>query len=813
MPRPHPPRPFALMLWLACALLAAPTALAQDTVTLPLERWEALREAALAAQVSPAPPARVLQRARAVDGRYERGVFEGRLVTVLDVQPGDGPARVPVLDAGATIRSVTLDGRATSVLPEGGMYTVGIPSPGVHQVVVEFYQGREDDRFGRRVAFSLPPSGPTRVQVQVPERDIDADLAGGVLTAVSPTAGGTRLQGHLDARGALDLTWRRQANHDDATAVRLDASVHTLFTLHEALVQGVAVLDYTVRDGETDRVELAVPQGVEVLDVTGDDVLQWQTEAGGEGRLVVLLRHLVDDAAAVRVHFQFPADLEAPVTLRMPLPSGAVAIEGALGVQGPAGLEVAADAVEQATELTLRDLPTQLTGLTQKPLLMGYSFDSPPMVRLSLQRNESVELTSTIADSLGASTVVIEDGTEITKLRLRLRNNTRQYLGVTLPADAVLTHALIDGLPVRPARADDGRLLFPLPQSERIAAGGRTYEVMSGDTLSGIASTFYGDPTSWRRVLEANPANLGQAYDLAPGQVLTIPPGSATVRESAFVVELACKRAGAPLGWLGGRDLALPAVDVDVVESTWHLYLPAAIEPLLFDANLTQYSAIRYDPVRRAREFLRRARWSGSAWAGGRTSGDSYRYSSILSRRKAIYTSENLARQASQEVLSSFPLVGQRYRFERLLPGREVPRVSVRYLDRELLPPIRWLALLAALGLTLLAAGGRRDKALAAAGLVGLLGVGHLILGVHRRLLWGVDLGLGLLWLRSGTPHLRGVLSDLLSRPSLLLDRLTWRGAIGASLLAIAALVVLSMPLLLSSAAFIVLVALNRWSR
>ena len=811
MPRPHPPALLALLLWAASTLLASPVAHAQDVVTMPLERWEALREAALAAQIDPAPPARVLQRARAVDGRYERGVFEGRLVTVLDVQPGDGPARVPVLDAGATIRSVTLDGRATSVLPEGGMYTVGISSPGVHQVVVEFYQGREDDRFGRRVAFRLPPSGPTRVQVQVAERDIDANLAGGVLTAVTPAAGGTRLQGHLDARGSLDLTWRRQASHDAAAAVRLDARVHTLFTLHEALVQGVAVLAYTVRDGETDRVDLTVPQGVEVLDVTGDDVLQWQTEAGGDGRLVVLLRHLVDDAATVRVHFQFPADLEAPVTLRMPLPHGDVSIDGALGVQGPAGLEVAADGVEQATELTLRDLPTALTGLTQKPLLMGYAFTAAPMVRLSLQRNEAVELTSTIADSLGASTVVIEDGTEITKLRLRLRNNTRQYLGVTLPADAVLTHALIDGLPVRPARADDGRLLFPLPQSERIAAGGRTYEVMSGDTLSGIASTFYGDPTAWRTVLEANPSDLGQVYDLAPGQVLTIPPGSATVRESAFVVELACKRAGGPLGLIGGRELALPAVDVDVVESTWHLYLPTAIEPVNFDANLTQYSAIRYDPVRRAREFLRRARWSSNAWAGGSSSGSSY--SSILSRRKAIYTSENLARQASQEVLSSFPLVGQRIRFERLLPGREVPRVSFQYLDRDLLPPIRWLALLSALGLSLLAAGSRRHRALAAAGFVGLFGVGHLILGVHRRVLWGVDLGLALLWLRSGLPSLRGFVGELVARPSGLLDRLSWRGAAAATVLAIAALVVLSMPLLLSSAALVVLIVLNRWSR
>ncbi len=804
--RPLSPSFLACLLATLGLLWGGPVRAAPGTVTLPLSEWETLREQGLPDDRIPPPPEAVLHQRRVVSGSFDRGVFRGDLQMSFLVPPGQNHVRVPILDSEATLLEVSLDGRSTSALPDGGFYTVGVDAPGQHRVAVRFLQGREDDRFGRRIALRLPPGGQAAVQVTVPETDIEASLTGGVVSERAEGARSTTLRLDLDAGGAFELTWRRQVSHDAASAVRLTSQVHTLFSLEEALVRGVTVVDYSVLEGETDRVELVVPGGVEVVEITGDAVLQWQAGAGGDGRLSVLLRHLVDDAAQVRLHFQFPADLDAPVTLRMPLPADGVPYRGALGVQGPAGLAVSTDSVTGAEALTLRDLPVQLTNLTQSPLLMGYRFEGEPLLKLALKRHGEVELTSTIADSIGASTVLIADGTEITKMRMRLRNNTRQYLGVSLPEGAVLTHALIDGLPVRPAVTEGGgTLLFPLPQSERIDAAGRAYTVRPGDTLSGIASAFYGDPADWRRLMEANPGQLGDVSDLAPGQVLRVPPDSATVRESSFVVELAYKRSGSKLSWMGRRAFTLPAVDVDVVEATWHLYLPEAVEPVSFDANLTQYSGLRYDPVRRAMQFLKQALGGGNAWAG--------EYQSILSRRKAIYTSENFYRQGGQEVLSSFPLVGERYRFERLLLGRDVPRISFRFVDRDLVGPLRWLAFVAAFGLTLLAARAGRSRLLATSGLLTLLVLAHFILGVHRRILWGIDAALLISLLQGSGPRLVAALRGLPLGPRALLDRLSWKGTLAAFALLMAFFIVLNMPLLLSTGLLATLLFARRWTR
>src|ERR687894_1307372 len=52
------------------------------------------------------------------------------------------------------------------------------------------------------------------------------------------------------------------------------------------------------------------------------------------------------------------------------------------------------------------------------------------------------------------------------------------------------------------------------------------YTVESGDTLSGIAQQFYGDPERFRIIFQANRNQLDDPDEIFPGQVLRIPQGT-----------------------------------------------------------------------------------------------------------------------------------------------------------------------------------------------------------------------------------------------------------------------------------------------
>jgi hypothetical protein len=778
----------------------------EGKVTLPLSTWEEMLSQIESYQKPNRAPQPFYPIERKIEGTFRKGLLSANLAARFEVTDDQGHVRVPVIDGAASLADVLLDGKPTSLLREGGMYTLGLDRSGVHEVRLRFYWGQEQDRFTRRVRFQLPDAGVTEVSLVIPEEGIEASLAHGALRTQEETAGGTRLEGHLDAYGLFDLSWNRKITHRSKETAKMEAGVRTLITVQEAMISGLAVFDVKVLQGEIDHLELRLPAEVEVVKVEGDAVLQWHTEASAGGRLTVLLRYVVENESRVAVHFQFPSERGKPIQIRQPLPPEGVPMTGLMGVQGPAGLNVQIAELKNAQAIDLRDLPTELADLTASPLLFGFSFTEEPQLKLTAVRNQELALKSTVIDELLASTVIIEDGSEVTKMKVRIRNNARQYLTLHLPENALLTHALIDGRPIRPAVTGEGEreaLLFPLRQSERIGNRGFTEHVVrDGETLSDIANQFYSDPSLWRKILDKNRDQLPDETSVYAGQRIKIPSSSAvTVEESSFVIELAYKQIRKPLGNFGCVALLLPEMDVDIMKATWHLYFPEALSPLSFSANLTQYSAIRYDWFRRIRSFLLEAFFERDAWAGGG-------YVSVLKQRKAIYNLENMQKESGEMILSSFPLVGHRYRFRRSLLGSETPAITITYAAKDLGLFVRWGAFLAALAATFALMSGKnslRARLTTAALLLVLLLLAYYFLGVHRRMLWGADLALliGILRLRAGTWWHESVL--LLYAPWTVTKLVTLHNLFFVTGLCVLVFFISLFPLLLSTAALPVL--------
>lgn len=76
--------------------------------------------------------------------------------------------------------------------------------------------------------------------------------------------------------------------------------------------------------------------------------------------------------------------------------------------------------------------------------------------------------------------------------------------------------------------SEQGTIVIPITFGPNLMApddyhGFAQYEVVSGDTLSAIAQTWYGDPNLWSRIFEANRNQITDPNLIFPGQVLRIP--------------------------------------------------------------------------------------------------------------------------------------------------------------------------------------------------------------------------------------------------------------------------------------------------
>jgi hypothetical protein len=162
-----------------------------------------------------------------------------------------------------------------------------------------------------------------------------------------------------------------------------------------------------------------------------------------------------------------------------------------------------------------------------------------------------------------------------------------------------------------------------------------------------------------------------------------------------------------------------------------------------------------------------------------------------------------------QEATGEFTQVGERYRFKRELPGRAVPTVTVTWISRALLPFVRLGALVSAAWLTSTLLPRRTPEGeraytppfvyiRAGVGLIGLLAVAWYVEGVHRSLLWGVDLGLLALVARTLGRDTGGWRSP--SRAALL-DLWTGRNVRRAGMFALAGIGLLLVPMAWSTLA------------
>jgi hypothetical protein len=783
----------------------------KGTVEIPLTTWEHMVDAIDSSKRAGHADQGYCPISRSIEGAFHRGMFKGVLFarfTVFD----SGHIRIPVIDGNATLGVVTLNGTRTSLYRENAMFTAGVEKPGTYAIRAEIIWGKEVDRFERELAFLLPEAGPTKVSIDLPERGIDATLKNGALLSAVEHGTSTRIEGNLDASGKFDLLWNRRLSHT-AKSLASEVKLFSIFTVQEALVTGQSLFRITILEGEADRIDLRLPKEIEIVDVSGNVVLQWRTDPRDGGRLIVLLRHLVQDQVSFTVRFQFPIKDGKEIPLAMPLPDSATAMTGSLGILSTSGLNVRIIKADSAAEMELRDLPPDLTDMASNPFLYGFSFSSPPKVRLSVTRHKEVSLTETIIDDLEASTVVIQDGLEITKMKLRIRNNNRQYLNMVLPAGTHLTHSMIDGMPVRPALIKKGGrdvLLFPLQQSEPISqVTGQYHFVRSGETLSDIANRYYSDPTMWQFILKENENLLASADDLMEGQRLRIAPRhGVTIRESSFFIELAYQRKSSkPLGWIGARSFTLPKVDVETVEAVWHLYFPQVLDPIAFRSNMTQLTAIRYGLFTRLRDFAQSALWK-KAWAGG-----GLEYSNILVQRKAIYKADYAKRSREETVLASFPFVGQKYRFRRNLIGSETPRISLFYIPHWLGGPMAWLGFIAgfcAVFIVMSQWKNRRTMILTGCGAVAFLILAYYFLGMHRRILWGADAALLISILKMKWPSLQALILAFAREPWTFMKIVRWGNIAIVAVISLFIALVLALPMFFSSFLLILLI-LWRW--
>ncbi len=404
------------------------------------------------------------------DGEPTSAVFDGTIS--VEVLKDKGWVQVPILPATVAVRSIEVGGKDAPVWSDGAWLYLVTDRHGSFDVDVSFGTSVFVAEGRSSLAFQPIPAGSLSVTLRVPaDEALDFTVSNAQLKSDRTERGMRIVEAVLPGNQSVAVSWQREIPESPVDEqARVYAEVYSLVGLGDGLMQQRTTVAYTILQAGLEQLQVAVPEGVTLVDVTGSGIRDWKQ--ADDGTLTVDLNFAAEGAYTLGLVLeQAIGEGNVEVSAPIPQPIGVDRSKGWVGVEARGTLEIAAGGAEGVTPIDVRMLPGAILGVTSNPILLAYKYlGDGATLPLQVTQHEDVDVLVTLLDRATATTMFTTDGRRLTSITYRVRNNRKQFLRLALPEGAELWSAQVAGRSVQPARAADGRILIPLVRSQ--ASGG-----------------------------------------------------------------------------------------------------------------------------------------------------------------------------------------------------------------------------------------------------------------------------------------------------------------------------------------------------
>jgi hypothetical protein len=209
-------------------------------------------------------------------GEFRVDLFEDETVTL------------PLLPRTVTLTNLQVDGQDAPILMEGKKFAALIRGRGSHDLVVLFRTPVAQNGGPPKVDLQIPTVPVSRFELSLPGRkELTATPAGSVTTIARQ--GRTEATVHVPLTSTLSLSWSEAVPEAAQRELRVNANLYHAIHAEEGVLYARARVQIEVRRGETNRIELLVPNGVQINRVEADSgaVADWRVaESAGNRRVL-----------------------------------------------------------------------------------------------------------------------------------------------------------------------------------------------------------------------------------------------------------------------------------------------------------------------------------------------------------------------------------------------------------------------------------------------------------------------------------------------------------------------------------------------
>lgn len=464
----------AFLIFISAMLPAQDANHTSGWVVIPVEEYQTLRERAFPSEGAPElPPVEATLTRVDYDLRINGELATGRAALTVDVLK-DGWVRVAI-PSGLLVREAKLEGKPVSLSASepgksGGRLSAVLSHPGRALLLLDVALPVVSAAGEESIVLPSTSSGVTRAAIELPLAGMDVRLGGGLLAEKpqSPASGAAgKWIAYARGNEPLTFTWRKKLDdHRVEQPLRMRGSLVQLLGLGEDLTTISAEANIEVSQGAAHEVRIQLPEKVTINQVSGAMVADWEMK-GGE--LSVTFLEPIEQTAKFTItgetHTPREGQIQIPLLrlLNAERETGGVAVE----VLGAGEIkDLKSEGLENADPADLGDMVSS----RQSPSLAAFRFrsgdaKSARSLTMDIARYAQQAVLLANVEEARYQVLMSNEGKTLVQARYAVRNNSRNFLKITLPPDAAIWSVTLAGKPVRPGQAPDGGLLLPLEKS------------------------------------------------------------------------------------------------------------------------------------------------------------------------------------------------------------------------------------------------------------------------------------------------------------------------------------------------------------
>jgi len=382
----------------------------------------------------------------------------------IEVFKEEGWKKIRLLPSNVAIRKSKLPAGAYLHL-DNGIYTMLTEKHGEMQVEISFSVAAVETEGKLQVMFPRVPSVTCVLDATFPESGLDVKVLGAQSIEYTEKNGTARVVAALPDNTPISIVWEEALPEIEKGPSKYYSETRTLISIGEGLIIGQGRINFTILHTATRELAMMVPNGVSVLQIAGRHIRDWRVT--GE-KLSVQLEKEVIGPYTLDIKYESSPDMASgKVVVPVITGSGVVREKGDIGVVALTNVEVKNETVSKAHLIDVKDLPSEMLGMTTQPVLLAYRYVEPDFkVELDISKHDDVGVLLTIIDKAHFSVMQTFDGKRIIRAIYNVRNNRNQFVRLEMPEDADLWSASVAGKSVQPAKDEDGRVLLPLVRSQ-----------------------------------------------------------------------------------------------------------------------------------------------------------------------------------------------------------------------------------------------------------------------------------------------------------------------------------------------------------